>query len=443
MYNNRKKLKLEAPKLPGSSDQSFNPFRMTNSKYLFNTGTSVNWTLALPAILSAFRGADCLELVEIPDTMNKPGDALPNLSPFAEVEFTDVEPVINVEQFTLDFDIQTTTLLAQQLADANTTYQQDQVLLNNQLYEARKANRERVAKRNNEIRDYEKTVQQQINNWQVKKEKFVKKVTSAIKVIYESFGPSAMAVIKEEYKANQFRRLWFKLNSHYSADSGGRESRSAVMKLICSVIWDGKDLNAHLGYMRSLYTLYEENRAPIDNDMKLQWTFESIQRSKNKKFNDVLSYALHSNQTYEELVTALQLRASADGINNQIEMISASSFNNVVNNNSEEVFVVGSSSKPLSKSQKKKQKATNALLNAIRNANAASVEVGKTIPLNNCTQCGKPNHTAANCWSNVTCGTCGLKGHPAERCRQFGNKKKNNTDKVNLSDTFNAKFPQT
>lgn len=61
-------------------------------RFLFSSGSSIDFMLARPKILQHFRNVNCIDLIVIPPGMNNPRGADPMLAPFSEMTFEGRNP---------------------------------------------------------------------------------------------------------------------------------------------------------------------------------------------------------------------------------------------------------------------------------------------------------------------------------------------------------------
>jgi len=236
----------------------------------------------------------------------------------------------------------------------------------------------------------------------------------------------------------RFRQAWYQLNEFFSAANGGRESRSAMFDILANVTWNGRDFNGHVEYMTTLYDEVTEAGFPIDEEMKYEYLKKSILRSPNKMFNSILEFADYAdNHNYTTLLAKLQIRASADELNNHKDKkIGTNLVNNFTNMNVSE--------NPSNTVNNKSVTVTN----PDKNSNSAKLFV---LSRNNpnkdhiCSLCGKKGHLEDKCFSIMTCEHCGMVGHPKFLCPTVKVPKRrsaNTIQKVKFADTFDDKFPK-
>ena len=299
---------------------------------------------------------------------------------------------------------------------------------------------EEEAKRPLILEKYEEDFIVAHNAWVTKKEKDDVKASTVIATFQTSFSPSSLSVVIDLVQMRRFRQAWFNLNEHFSAAIGGRESRSAMLEILTTAVWNGTDFNSHVNYMTTLYDEVTEGGFDINDEMKYEYLKKSILRSKNHMFDTILEFADYAdNHDYASLLAKLQVKASAHTLNthrdqaNEIGMARDMQLMQL-ENHPQENKVRNPKSR---KSEGRETEKVFVLSNNNPNKN------------HKCSLCGKMGHLEAKCFTTITCDKCHKKGHPAFLCpaqaqvaRSPRGHGVSGTNKVKIADTFNDKYPK-
>ena len=97
------------------------------------------------------------------------------------------------------------------------------------------------------------------------------------------------------------------LKQYFSAHNGNHELSIAIHSKLNSVLWDGNDINDHIGMIESLCLLCVEGDHETKEYHKTQYLMKSIRDSKIRYFDDVLKHSNLSRHTYQVFIAALQL----------------------------------------------------------------------------------------------------------------------------------------
>jgi hypothetical protein len=366
----------------------------SGSAYLFNTGSSLDWARCRPKIVNAFKSLNCYDYVDCPAALVPA--AAPLGAPFPtypEVLFDEVEPqrVIMVDQKIAAYDASIVTHHANVVAMLNlpatglTAAERNKKLVeaNIELMRGQRLH-------DTNLDELEKEFISRDSTWRARKKEHETKVSNCIRVFNQTIGPSALSSVQEVLRADRFRQTWALLNEHLSALKGGRSSRSAIIDIVARVVWDGKDFAAHIGYMTTLFDQCALSGFNIDDELKINYLTKSFLRSKNGMFNMIITvFDAETDKSYADLVSRLQVKASAERIN-----VAVSS------DGKHEYVAVAAAGAKRAKSAKKQKK----LKNESAHTTTAS---GKKI----CGHCGKPGHVESTCWQKNKCSECGKYGH--------------------------------
>ena len=343
-----------------------------NSHVKFNGGSPIDWAMAVSELVKEFKKRGCYDIV-----IEKPLNMVLAPAPGTdEIEITETtfeteKPTYEVEVINklIAYDTLCETVRANSIALIN-----GMALTNakkqEKIDEIQLRHIEKLFDREIKIKtEYEKQFQAKLEVWKADKEKFELKQQHAIQVFLTYIGSSATVIIKNQLDNNEFRKAWYMLKQHFSAHNGNHELSIAIHSKLNSVLWDGNDINDHIGMIESLCTLCVEGDHEIKDYHKTQYLMKSIRDSKIRYFDDVLKHSNLSRHTYPVFIAALQLANGTYTITNE-------------------------------KSNNKNESAQNVV-----------TPVGKK-----CSHCDREGHTAEACWRKNPCPHCGRLGHNPNFC---------------------------
>jgi hypothetical protein len=277
------------------------------------------------------------------------------------------------------------------------------------------------------------------NAWLVRKERDDLNVSKVISTFQSTISPSSLSVVIDLVQARRFRQAWANLDDHFSAAIGGRESRSAMLEILTTAIWNGTDFNSHVSYMTTLFDEVTEGGFVINDEMKYEYLKKSILRGKNSIFNSILEFADYTDDhDYASLLAKLQVKASAHALNSHRDQANEIGM-------TRDMQLMQLENKP--RNHRKPNYSGD------RDPESERVNVLSGNNPNKdykCSLCGKFGHLEAKCFTTVTCDKCHKKGHPAFLCPSRvqvakASPRGNNvrgTNKVKIADTFNDKYPK-
>jgi hypothetical protein len=282
------------------------------------------------------------------------------------------------------------------------------------------------------------------NTWITKKEKDDVKASTVIATFQTTISPSSLSVVIDLIQARRFRQAWFNLNEHFCATVGGRESRSAMLEILTTAVWNGHDFNSHVNYMTTLFDEVTEGGFDINDEMKYEYLKKSILRSKNSMFNSILEYADYAdNHDYASLLAKLQVKASAAALNTHRDYVNEIGV-------SRDMQLMSLESKPRDNSESTNHKSKYSGTRDPKSERAYVLSGNNPNRDHKCSLCGKFGHLEAKCFTTITCDKCHKKGHPAFLCPSRVQMAKasprgnvvRGTNKVKIADTFNDKYPK-
>jgi hypothetical protein len=296
-------------------------YRDQNAKvkeYLFGTGSSLDWAIARNKIQTAFQAAGVWEYVNCPQALIPVAPVGGGPIVFPELTLPQPEPthVTMVDDKIARYDASVATrfnsvatIIAISGLDVDDELKKN---IDNELKRA-----EDEAKRPQVLEKYEEEFIVAHNVWLVRKERDDLNVSKVISTFQSTISPSSLSVVMDLVQDRRFRQAWSDLDNHFSATIGGRESRSAMLEILTTAVWNGIDFNAHVNYMTTLFDEVTEGGFDVNDEMKYEYLKKSILRSKNPMFNSILEYADYAdNHDYVSLLSKLQVKASAYALNN-------------------------------------------------------------------------------------------------------------------------------
>jgi hypothetical protein len=304
--------------------------------YIFRDGSSLRWAIAKPKIQTEFLAAGVWDYVDCPAALFPVAPVGGGNLVFPEVALIQVEPTVlaMVTNRMVAYNaaiqgrfnqVQGIIALAGLPAD-----EELKKIVDNELKLA-----EDESKRIQTQDRYQQEYELAHTAWLNHQEKDNAKASKCLSIFQKCIGPSSLAGVMNLLHERRFRQAWYQLNEFFSAANGGRESRSAMFDILANVTWNGRDFNGHVEYMTTLYDEVTEAGFPIDEEMKYEYLKKSILRSPNKMFNSILEFADYAdNHNYTTLLAKLQIRASADELNNHKDKkIGTNLVNNFTNMN--------------------------------------------------------------------------------------------------------------
>lgn len=438
-----------------SSSQSTNKkpqFTNANSTstVLFSNGSSLDWQRSREKLVNKFKEEGCWTLVEVPTDMVPEPNPLINQLLLVEVLFNEVEPSRNtIEEKLVQYDQECETLHAENVALINAagltaSDRAKQLLANNQDFSKRKFNRKQVGE------DLEKIFLNQVSLYESKKREHERKVASCIKVFTNYIGPSALSVVKTHLEQNKFRRSWYELDKHYSADSGGRQTRTTVYNILNNLSFEGRNFTNHLKNFNDLVDQSISLGHTIDSDMRFQLLSDSIKRGNNRDYDKTLEYSELQGISYPEFVSKLQTRSSQLLLESSTSPKVAQVTPEKANNVDFATLLSTKAGRKFIAAAMKEATSSNSNSNNNSNVNKNSVTV-------KCELCSRVGHNQKSCWGNNKCPTCGVldKNHNPYACAksQKANSvndgegstttSKKNGRKVSLANEFQQAHPST
>ena len=343
------------------------PFQ--NKQVKFNGGSPIDWAMSESELSKEFKKRGCYDIV-----IDKPANMVlvPTLG---TNEVGIIETVFESEMPTYEIEV-IDKLTAYDTLCNNIRAELITRINNTNLAQARKQEKidevelKHIDKKfdtETKIKsDYEKQYQSKLEIWKSDKEKFELKQQHAIEVFLTYIGSSATVIIKNQLDNNEFRRAWYMLKQHYSAHSGNHELSIAIHSKLNSILWDGGDINDHIGMIENLCSLCVEGDHTIKEYHKTQYLMKSIRDSKIRHFDDVIKHSNYSRLDYAAFIAALQL---ANG--------------------------------------------TYTIINESKQETVHSVVTPTAIK---CSHCDREGHNSDTCWRKNPCTHCGKFGHNPNFC---------------------------
>ena len=422
-----------------------------NSSIIFSNGSSLDWQKSREKLINKFKEEDCWSLVEREPNMVPEPNPLLNQILLTEVLFTEVEPsrdtieekLIAYDQECINFHANMVALI--NAAGLNAAETARQLLANNQDLAKKQFDR---AKRRD---DNEKIHLSQTSLYQSNKKDFQRKESNCIKVFTTYIGQSALSIVKTHFEQNKFRRAWYELDKHYSADSGGRQTRTAIYNILNSLKFEGRNLTTHLKNFEDLVEQSVSLGHNIDDDIRFQLLFNSIKNGNNRDYDKTLEYCEWNNESYADFISRLQTKSSQllleGSVTSSVPQVTPEKVNNVNLNK----LLSTKEGKKFIAAALEDSKSSNSNSNSNNNSNKNSVTV-------KCELCSRLGHSKKSCWGNNKCPTCGVmdKSHNPFFCARnhkannVGDEeqaapagKKNTGRKVSLANEFQQAHPST
>ena len=282
----------------------------SNSNIIFSNGSSLDWQKSREKLINKFKEEDCWSLVEREPNMVPEPNPLLNQILLTEVLFTDIKPSLDtIEEKLLAYDQECIDFHANNLAlinaaGLNAADTARQVLSNNQ--DLAKKQFDRTQMRDN----YVKMNLSELSLYQSNEKEYNRKRSNCIKVYTNYIGASALGIVKTHFEQNKFRRAWYELDKHYSADSGGRQTRTTVYNILNSLKFEGRNLTTHLKNFDDLVEQSVSLGHNIDDDIRFQLLFNSIKNGNNRDYDRTLEYCEYNNESYADFISRLQTKSS-------------------------------------------------------------------------------------------------------------------------------------
>jgi hypothetical protein len=423
--------------------------------YLFNTGSSLDWAIAKNKIQTAFQAAGVWEYVYFPPPA-VPLVAPPGGGPIVLPELTLAQPEPThanmVDNKIARYDA---SVIARYNSVATIVaisgLDEDEELRKNIDNELKRV--EDKSKRPQVLEKYEEEFIVGHTAWLVRKEKDELNVSKVISTFQSSISPSSLSVVIDLIQGRRFRQAWSDLNEHFSANVGGRESRSAMLDILVNATWNGTDFNGHVNYMSTLYDEVTEGGFDINDEMKYEYLKKSILRGPNRIFNSILEYADYADDhDYASLLAKLQVKFSATELNEHRDRSNENGLNKGMR-----AMQIGSTSPestsstmPPTQNNSIAKKRTHPMRSPRFTGNQTKEKLLVLSASNphkdhQCNLCGKKGHLESKCFSVMTCEECNKVGHPAFLCPNKIAARSNNiktNNKVKLADAFGDKYPK-
>jgi len=435
------------PQQNSGQSESKKPHLLTNSNstILFSNGSSLDWQRSRDKLVNKFKEEGCWTLVDIAPNMVPEPDPLLNQVLLVEVLFTEIEPSRqSIEEKLIAYDQECDAFHAENMnlinaAGLPAADRAKQLLSNNQDLAKRKFNRKQVGE------DLEKVYISQVSLFESKKREHDRKVANCIKVFTTYIGPSALSIVKTHLEQNKFRRSWYELNKHYSADSGGRQTRTTVYNILNNLSFEGQNFTNHIKTFNDLVDQSIELGHTIDDDMRFQLLYNSINHGTNRDYDKILEHCDMNSVSYPTFVSKLQTRANQlllEASTPKAAQVTPEKLNNVnlskfLNSKAGRKFIAATTNQSTSSNN-----------NSNINKNNVTVK---------CELCSRTGHNQKSCWGSNKCPTCGVldKNHNPYACAK--SHKANNLDngdepepsnkkkgrKVSLANEFQLAHPST
>ena len=364
----------------------------------FNGGSPIDWAMSVSELTKEFKKKGCHDIV-----IDKPINMMLVPTPGTD-EIGISENSFENEQPTYEIEVTNKLTAYDNLCD-NIRTELIARINNTNLTAAKKQEKidevelkhiEKKFDREIKIKiDYEKQYQSKLEVWKTDKEKFETKQQRATEVFLTYIGPSATVIIKNQLDNNEFRKAWYMLKHHFSAHNGNHELSIAIHSKLNSILWDGNDINDHIGMIESLCSLCVEGEHDIKDYHKTQYLMKSIKDSSIRHFDDVIKHCNFSKHTYSAFIAELQLANGTYTISNERKNKNESLAHNIVTPNNRQ-----------------------------------------------CSHCGREGHNSDTCWRKVPCIHCGKLGHNPSYCFSFNqsssnNNYNNNTNNNNINNNTN------
>lgn len=250
-----------------------------NNRVKFNGGSPIDWAIAVSELIKEFKKRGCYDIV-----IEKPANMV--LTPTPDTNAIEItETTFDIEKPTYEIEVINKLSAYDNLCE--TVSNESIALINgSDLSDEKKQkkidgiqlkNIDRKFDREIKIKgDYERQYESKLEVWKSDKEKFETKQQHAIEVFLTFIGSSATVIIRNQLDNNEFRRAWYMLKQHFSAHNGNHELSIAIHSKLNSILWDGGDLNDHIGMIESLCSLCVEGDHDIKEYHKTQYLMKSI-----------------------------------------------------------------------------------------------------------------------------------------------------------------------
>ena len=252
-----------------------------------------------------------------------------------------------------------------------------------------------------------------MKDWRFRKEQHVKMVGKCMNVFNSCLGESAKSVIKDHLNQQHFRAAWIALDRHYHLGIGGQQNIAEIVHQLTSMVYNPSiPLQQHIQNMTDMTAEMNAVTHHVDNpNLTLEWVLLSIEKSSCRDFDKDIDDIRRSEKTLEQSIQLFQKTESRLMVHN-------GKSNSQDNSDSKHQRGSGGDS-------------ANVVQQQQRNQSGAG---GKT-----CKICQRIGHLAKDCWKNLTCGHCGKKGHPTDRCRDKQDGTGKSEDSGNSNNKNNSK----
>lgn len=217
----------------------------------------------------------------------------------------------------------------------------------------------------------------------------------------ETFGPAILQQYRQLLINKKFRTVWQLINCTYGLDRHKTNARATATALMNSLEHRPNDnLTWTLEKFEQYKEMYRTVDLPID-DTSMVYALQCVMdRGNCTHFNDIFNHQ-SNNEAYD-------FRKCIDLITKKYVAMEATKGNGYLD-------------KYNGNRNHYKRGQANPINTSYVNATDVGVINSAVIQSNKrslCSKCGKSNHSASECWSDITCSKCGKLGHPTDKCRQ-------------------------
>jgi hypothetical protein len=389
----------------------------------FTSGSGVEWMRVRPRIIQQFEISNCWEFVNPEAGATEDENHNPVIN---EVKFDEVEPRKEdfVDARIAEYDASVEAMYQANLEEIGLAEVSAAIKASKRLDASTNRNQSRLL-RADKLSTYERLFDDKWKTWDIKKKDHASNSSKVIEVFTNCLGTGPLAVCRANLQAKKYKQAWKQVDDLYSGDAKTGNSKKSIYDEIGSAVYEEKSgLMQHLDYLEELFA-----QANLDEDHKLAVLINSLKNSKCRDFNPVINYFSYSlvKGTYTELVNLLHQK--------ETELREKKNLKE-----SAMVLVTREKSKGSNQSFKKRKHETS----------GSEDEDSEAPAIVRCSTCNKQYHTSEQCWQNVPCPKCGIKGHGARDCKAnkeeinqgSGNKKKYRGFKPKLTANFEKKYPK-
>lgn len=385
--------------------------RINLQKVCFSGGTSLTWSMHKPKFFAELKTKHAQEFVDL----TLPGALAADGSP-VELVLGTVRPCPVGEE-----EAHVQAIIDQQVASVNANLATNVALLNaipaNQMNAGAKAveitklqikTNDEIVKINNTRNSIMKDLEASILQFEKREETFQQRLADCIKTFYNMLGAGPLSIAEPHLRLARPRAAFHALDTHYNAGVGGQEAASNIMSQMQSFPIDlsSATLSEHISMMEALAIEYEGGgiNHPLASSFIMHCFMQALGTS--PVFEDVVKFIKDHNLTWEAAKLKLQEKEANLLVQNGLAKAKKQHHGGGRD---------GSLSKEIhSLICKEIRRVAKRPLETETAAAAGASPQKKSVPT--CTKCKKRGHSAEQCWSEIVCSTCGVKGHIPKFC---------------------------